>query len=66
MRAYMYAYGYRNAGLAKETLQELQLPEKTCASCNRRCKVKCTSGFDVAAKIAAVTPVMHVPDVFLT
>jgi len=67
MRAYMYAFGYKNAGLSKETLQELNLPEKTCLSCSgKTCRVKCTSGFDVAAKIAAITPVMQVPDVFLS
>ncbi|MDR3194681.1 MAG: aldo/keto reductase [Tannerella sp.] len=66
MRAYMYAYGYRNAGLARETLLELNLPQNACSSCGKNCRVKCTSGFDVASKIAAITPVMHVPDVFLT
>ncbi|MDR2041921.1 MAG: aldo/keto reductase [Tannerella sp.] len=66
MRAYMYAYGYRNAGLAKETLRELNLAEKTCGSCAKHCRVKCTAGFDVPAKIAAILPVMQVPDVFLT
>jgi predicted aldo/keto reductase-like oxidoreductase len=66
MRAYMYAYGYKNAGLSKETLLELNLPATVCRSCSKGCSVKCASGFDVAAKIAAITPVMHVPDVFLT
>jgi predicted aldo/keto reductase-like oxidoreductase len=68
MRAYMYAYGYKYASLSKETLQELQLPDvKTlCRSCAGNCRVKCTSGFDVAAKIAAVTPVLSVPHELLT
>ncbi|MDR3262502.1 MAG: aldo/keto reductase [Tannerella sp.] len=67
MRAYMYAYGYRNASLSKETLLELDIPEKTCSSCSSKgCRVKCTSGFDVAGKIAAILPVRHTPDVFLT
>ncbi|MDR1407475.1 MAG: aldo/keto reductase [Tannerella sp.] len=66
MRAYMYAYGYKNASLSKETLVELNLPEKTCSKCGKNCKVKCTSGFDVARKIAAVTPVLHVPDALLS
>jgi predicted aldo/keto reductase-like oxidoreductase len=66
MRAYMYAYGYKNAGQAKETLLELHLPENICENCNRKCSVKCASGFDVASKIAAVMPVIHVPDVCLT
>jgi predicted aldo/keto reductase-like oxidoreductase len=66
MRAYMYAYGYRNASLSKETLLELNLPEKTCSNCGKDCKVKCTSGFNVARKIAAVTPVLRVPDALLS
>lgn len=66
MRAYMYAYGYKNATLSKETLQELHLPDKTCSSCGKGCRVKCTSGFDVARKIAAVTPVLRVPDALLS
>jgi predicted aldo/keto reductase-like oxidoreductase len=68
MRAYMYAYGYKQANLSKETLLELNLPDAKdlCRSCAGNCKVKCTSGFDIAAKIAAVTPVLQVPDTLLT
>jgi predicted aldo/keto reductase-like oxidoreductase len=68
MRAYMYAYGYKYAGLSKETLLELNLSDakNLCRSCAGNCRVKCSSGFDVAAKIAAVTPVLQVPDVLLT
>jgi len=66
MRAYMYAYGYKNASLSKETLLELKLPEKTCATCGKSCKVECSSGFDVAQKIAAIMPVMGVADELLT
>ncbi|MDR1344223.1 MAG: aldo/keto reductase [Tannerellaceae bacterium] len=68
MRAYMYAYGYKYANLSKETLLELDLPDtkNLCRSCKGECKVKCSSGFDVAAKIAAVTPILQVPDVLLT
>ncbi|MDR0844301.1 MAG: aldo/keto reductase [Tannerella sp.] len=66
MRAYMYAYGYKNASLSKETLLELNLPEKTCQTCKNGCKVQCPSGFDVAKKIAAIKPVMNVPNEFLT
>ena len=66
MRAYMYAYGYKNANLSKETLLELNLPDKTCATCDNKCKVQCSSGFDVARKIAAIKPIMQVPNEFLT
>jgi predicted aldo/keto reductase-like oxidoreductase len=68
MRAYMYAYGYKYASLSRETLEELKLPDakNLCRSCAGNCRVKCSSGFDVAAKIAAVTPVLDVPETLLT
>ncbi|GHT33033.1 hypothetical protein AGMMS49574_17830 [Bacteroidia bacterium] len=68
MRAYMYAYGYKNANLSKDTLMELDLQNvaNLCKSCSGDCKVKCTSGFDVARKIAAVTPVLQVPFILFT
>lgn len=65
MRAYMYTYGYKHSQLSKETLLELDLAQNTCAGCNS-CKVSCPSGFDVAKKIAAITPVMQIPNEFLT
>ncbi len=65
MRAYMYAYGYKNASLSKETLAELGLPKDVCKSCDT-CIVNCISGFDVEKKIAAITPVIHVPNEFLS
>ncbi|MDR2913551.1 MAG: aldo/keto reductase [Tannerella sp.] len=66
MRAYMYTYGYKYAQLSKETLAELKLPENICSSCNNGCKVSCPSGFNVGEKIAAIKPVMDIPEVFLT
>jgi predicted aldo/keto reductase-like oxidoreductase len=68
MRAYMYAYGYRNAGLSKETLAELKLDshDSLCSSCKGSCKVDCTLKYDIAGKIAAVTPVLNVPDLLLS
>lgn len=65
MRAYMYAYGYKYARMSKETLEELNLAPDICSDCTT-CQVTCPSGFDVSAKIAAITPVMQVPDEFLT
>ncbi|MDR1402415.1 MAG: aldo/keto reductase [Tannerellaceae bacterium] len=65
MRAYMYAYGYKNASLSKETLQSLTLADDACKKCEK-CKVSCISGFNVSEKIAAITPVRNIPDVFLT
>ncbi|MDR1097874.1 MAG: aldo/keto reductase, partial [Tannerella sp.] len=66
MRAYMYTYGYKFAQLSKETLAELKLSDNICSSCNGKCKVACPSGFNVEQKIAAIKPVMAIPDVFLT
>jgi predicted aldo/keto reductase-like oxidoreductase len=65
MRAYMYAYGYKQASLSRETLQELAVTPDACAGCTA-CTVECPSGFDVARKIAAVTPVLNVPGELLT
>lgn len=65
MRAYMYAYGYKYARLSKETLQELNLAQHVCADCDS-CLVQCPSGFKVGEKIAAVTPILRIPDEFLS
>lgn len=65
MRAYMYAYGYKFAQLSKETLAEVQLSADACSGCDT-CTVQCPSGFNVGAKIAAVAPVINVPDEFLS
>jgi len=63
----MYTYGYKFAQLSKETLADLSLPEDPCSSCPNGCEVKgCPSGFNVGEKIAAIKPVMNIPDVFLT
>ncbi|GHT75640.1 aldo/keto reductase [Bacteroidia bacterium] len=64
MRAYMYNYGYRHPSLAKETLTELSLSGNECSGCTS-CSVKCPSGFRVAEKMAAITPIVNVPDYFL-
>jgi len=64
MRAYMYNYGYRQPALAKETLAELQLTGNECTGCTN-CSVHCPSGFKVADKIAAIAPIVNVPDSFL-
>ncbi|MDR0541761.1 MAG: aldo/keto reductase [Dysgonamonadaceae bacterium] len=65
MRAYMYAFGYRRAQQSKDTLADLNLPPNVCSDCEI-CAVHCPSGFDVAKKIAAITPLAQIPDRFLT
>ncbi len=64
MRAYMYAHGYRNPGLAKETIAALDLPDNPCSDC-AACTVRCRSGFNVGEKIADIARVRFVPDAFL-
>jgi predicted aldo/keto reductase-like oxidoreductase len=65
MRAYMYNYGYKHPSLSKETLLELAINDNDCTGC-KNCTVTCSSGFKVADKIAAITPIVHVPSYFLT
>ncbi|GHT71311.1 aldo/keto reductase [Bacteroidia bacterium] len=65
MRAYMYNYGYKHASLSKETLASLALNGNDCAGCTG-CTVNCSSGFKVAEKIAAITPIVNVPSYFLS
>ncbi|MDR2057906.1 MAG: aldo/keto reductase [Dysgonamonadaceae bacterium] len=65
MRAYMYNYGYKYPSLSKETLGELSVTGNDCSGC-RTCTVNCPSGFKVADKIAAITPIVNVPSYFLT
>ena len=65
MRAYMYNYGYKQPLLSKETLMDLALSNNVCSDCTS-CTVKCPSGFKVADRIAAITPIVNVPSHFLT
>jgi len=65
MRAYMYNYGYKQPLLSKETLMDLALNNNVCSNCTA-CTVKCPSGFKVADKIAAITPIVNVSSHFLT
>jgi ferredoxin len=65
MRAYMYNYGYKYPSLSKETLETLALNGNDCAGC-AGCTVNCPSGFKIAEKIAAITPIVNVPSYFLT
>ncbi len=65
MRAYMYAYGYNDLGLAHNTLNECGLPADACEDCDF-CTVQCRSGFNVAERIKDVKRVMDIPDDFIT
>lgn len=65
MRAYIYTYGYKQSQLTKQTLSELTLNTNACDEC-AECQIKCSSGFNVKDKIAAILPVREIPDIFLT
>jgi len=65
MRAYMYAYRYKYARLGKETLLQLHLSENPCDGCSD-CTISCPLGYQVAEYVAAVTPLVSVPDIFLS
>jgi uncharacterized protein len=64
MRAYMYAYGYRQPALAHSLLTSLKLPHKICDDCSS-CKVVCQNGWNVSEKICDIIRLKDVPSSFL-
>jgi predicted aldo/keto reductase-like oxidoreductase len=50
MRSYMYAYGYRNLNLARNTLSFSKLQTGLCKECTV-CSVNCRMGFDIRTRI---------------
>ena len=64
MRSYMYAYGYRNLGAAKQTLASLNMPGIPCESCEM-CPVNCSMGFDVKKRMIDIARLNDVPQDFL-
>lgn len=65
MRSYMYAYGYRNTGLAQETLSSMEISSLPCSDCTN-CSVRCSMGFDVRGKILDIARLKDIPREFLT
>ena len=65
MRAYMYAYGYSNPGMAYSLLSELGTDDNPCKGCNT-CQVSCTKNFNIREKIADISRLVNVPADFLT
>lgn len=63
MRSYMYAYGYKNLGLAHSTIEDLGA-NLTCSDC-RSCTLSCPNGFDVAGKVQDIIRLRAVPSEFL-
>lgn len=64
MRAYMYTYGYSDAGLGKEVVEDLSLPASPCAGCES-CSSRCVKGFAVRERIEDVIRLRRVPREFL-
>jgi predicted aldo/keto reductase-like oxidoreductase len=63
MRSYMYAYGYKNLGLARSTIEDLgsHLPCSDCSSCS----VICPNGFDARQKVKDIIRLKSIPLEFL-
>jgi len=64
MRGYMYAYGYKNMPLAKDTVDSVNMPGVPCKGC-RSCSVTCPMGFDVRGKVMDISRIKTVPEDFL-
>lgn len=64
MRAYMYAYGYRNLGEAQDLVASLRLPSNVCTGCDS-CAASCAVGFRVRERIQNVVRLREVPAEFL-
>jgi aryl-alcohol dehydrogenase-like predicted oxidoreductase len=64
MRAYMYAYGYRQTENALTLLREHRIETGACSGCDS-CSVSCHKGFNIAERIADVSRLAGVPKDFL-
>ncbi|HPR62647.1 MAG TPA: aldo/keto reductase [Thermoanaerobaculia bacterium] len=65
MRAYMYAYGYRNLSKAYQTLSEFKGKAVPCTECPS-CTVTCAKQFDVKMKVLDVARISNIPEDILT
>jgi predicted aldo/keto reductase-like oxidoreductase len=65
MRAYMYAYGYKDLNKSMRTLSQLNSGNALkCHEC-KECNVQCKSGFDIKERIADITRLRNVPADFI-
>lgn len=64
MRSHMYAYGYRNLSLARETLDSTGIRSLSCDNCPT-CTVQCAQGFTVREKIQDIYRLSDIPEAFL-
>lgn len=64
MRAFMYAYGYRDLAKARHTMDKLRIDPTSCTDCDE-CTVTCKRHFDVRSKLADISRIKEVPRDFL-
>jgi len=64
MRAYMYAYGYRDAGMAQEVVQAAGVKGNPCGDCSS-CTVDCPKKFDLPGRISDIARLASVPREFI-
>jgi predicted aldo/keto reductase-like oxidoreductase len=64
MRSYMYAFGHRQPGKARETLRSWTPADVRCGGCGV-CRVRCALGFDVKARALDIARILEVPPEFL-
>ena len=65
MRAFMYAYGYRDLGMARNVVTEIEATGNPCGDCSS-CTAECVKGFPVRERIADVRRVGMIPEEFLS
>jgi aryl-alcohol dehydrogenase-like predicted oxidoreductase len=64
MRAYMYAYGYRQPALAQELVVSLGLPRPICEDCSV-CPIKCLNRWNIGGKVREIVRLSGLPLEFL-
>ena len=64
MRAYMYAYGYRQTENALTLIRDHRIGPDACNGCDS-CSVTCRRGFNVVERIADISRLAAVPGDFL-
>ncbi len=65
MRAYMYAYGYRDLSMAHAVMQQHDSGSDPCHACPT-CSAECVKGFQVRERIADVRRVRSIPEELLS
>jgi uncharacterized protein len=64
MRAYMYAYGYRDAGMAQDVVRAAGVGGNPCGDCGS-CTVDCPKKFDLPGRIGDIARLASVPREFI-